>query len=124
MEELSKKLKTAGVEAESVINRLGGNEAVYLSICRKFLMDSNYQLFCTSMDNNDLTSAKTYIHTLKGVAANLGFLRMELICNEILEDLRNNNVSFLKQYQSDLSEEYKSIITVLRTEAGTDNIRV
>lgn len=124
MEELSKKLKAAGIEAESVINRLSGNEAVYLSICRKFLKDPNYQLFCTSIDINDLVSAKTYIHTLKGVAANLGFVRMELICKDILEDLRNNNVSFLKQYQADLSEEYKTITAVLRTEAGTDNIRV
>jgi HPt (histidine-containing phosphotransfer) domain-containing protein len=107
-------LKMIGVDVDGMVSRLGGKEEVYLSICRKFLHDQNYQLFCTAFQVNDLNAAQIYIHTLKGVAGNLGFHRMEQISRDILEKLKNNDLLFLWKSYDDLAEEYEKIIMVLK----------
>lgn len=113
MERMSLQLKEIGVEVDSVILRLGGNEAIYLSICDKFRYDQNYQLFQTAITENDLHKAVFHIHTLKGIAANLGFNRLEQITSYIMEDLKKNDLEALQHNIKDLTEEQKKLINIL-----------
>jgi HPt (histidine-containing phosphotransfer) domain-containing protein len=108
-----RRLNDLGVDTASVINRLGGNEKVYLSICKKFLTDSNYQFFIKSFYEKDDKAAEFYIHTLKGVAANLGFGSIRLLCKDILEGLKNNDRILIEQQIVKLTAEYEKIIFVL-----------
>jgi HPt (histidine-containing phosphotransfer) domain-containing protein len=102
-----------GVDVNGVLNRLGGNESLYLNICNKFIKDPNYQIFKDALSVYDYQSAELRIHTLKGVAANLGFVRLELISGSLLQDLREKQISSLRQDVSCLSEEYHRIINIL-----------
>jgi HPt (histidine-containing phosphotransfer) domain-containing protein len=102
-----------GVDVDSVISRLGGNEKLYHTICHKFLKDQNFRLFRDSIEERNTEAATIYIHTLKGVSANLGFLYLEQICRNILADLKNNDISVIKQLVSELDYEYNKIVNVL-----------
>jgi HPt (histidine-containing phosphotransfer) domain-containing protein len=116
METISNSLIQNGVDVNGVISRLGGNELLYLSICKKFLYDKNFYSLKESLVTNDLRSAEIHIHTLKGVAANLGFLRIEYLCKIIQEDLKKNDLQSIRDRMGILSIEYNKIISVLKEE--------
>jgi HPt (histidine-containing phosphotransfer) domain-containing protein len=113
MEQKSKKLIQIGVDVFHVVNRLGGNELLYLSICQKFVKDMNYQYLKDAISANDLKTAAVKIHELKGIAANLGFIRFEGICKALLDSLRVEDMKTFYQGYGDLSKEYQSIISIL-----------
>jgi len=113
MEIKSRKLIEMGIDVGGVVNRLGGNETLYLTICNKFTNDPNYQIFREALSLEDYQSAELRIHTLKGVAANLGFVRLEIISKALLQDIRDRELTTLRQDIYSLNEEYNRIITVL-----------
>lgn len=114
MELISRKLIEIGVDVPEVLNRLGGNETLYLSICSKFVKDDNYMEFCKAIKKKDYDKASMKLHTLKGVAANLGFLRMESLCKTIMEDIKERNRVSLSTQILLLAEEYNRILIVLK----------
>ncbi|MDF2945163.1 MAG: hypothetical protein K0S01_4021 [Herbinix sp.] len=116
MEHISSALIGIGVDVNSVLSRLGGNEVLYLNICRKFLKDKNYQSLQDALAEKDLISANIYLHTLKGVAANLGFVKLELLCKNIMENIKNNELEYIHNKVNDLSKEYKKIIEIFNEE--------
>lgn len=113
MESRSLSLKEIGVDVEDVIARLGGNEKAYLSICGKFRSDRNFQLFQTAIEAGDLKKAILHIHTLKGIASNLGFNRFAQVSSSILEALRKNDQEALRLKVKELTEEYNKVIGAL-----------
>jgi len=114
MDRLIDNLNKIGIDTEGVLHKLGGNEVVYISICKKFLSDINYIMFIASMEANDMNLAGMYIHTLKGVASNLGFNKMSYLCNEILTDIKDNDLLFLHYKLQELTDEYNRIVDVLK----------
>jgi len=116
MEYISNSLIQNGVDVNGVLSRLGGNEVLYLTICKKFINDKNFHSLKEALSTNNLRSAEIHVHTLKGVAANLGFLRIEFLCKLILEDLKNNKLQSIHDGMGILSIEYNKIISVLKEE--------
>lgn len=113
MEQLSKKLMDLGVDVDGVVRRLGGNEALYLAICCKFIRDPNYMTLQEALLKEDYQSAEAIVHTLKGVAANLGFIKLENLSKILLQDLKENRLTALHGDNCRLTKEYKQIIDVL-----------
>lgn len=113
MECVSRKLIEIDIDVVRVVSYLGGDEQLYLSICRKYLEDQNVKLLQEAFAREDYAAAEFYIHTLKGIAANLGFIRLDALCKNILEDLRMNEFNNIPIYFIDLYEEHKRIVSVL-----------
>ena len=116
MEYVSRKLIEIGIDVVSVVSRLGGDEQLYLSLCRKYIKDQNFRLFHESIIKNDFSAAELYIHTLKGIAANLGFLRLEALCKEVLDDLRINKHINIITNINNLGEEHNRIVFLFNEE--------
>lgn len=113
MELLCRKLKEHGVDTESVITRLGGNEPLYLTICKKFLLDTSYPKLSEALSLGRISEAQMHIHTLKGVAANLGFQYMYALCKHILAAMEQCDLKCFEHDIRCLSDEYKIIIAIL-----------
>ncbi len=114
MKLLCLKMKEAGIDTDSVINRLGGNIKLYMSICLKFINDPTYQCIMQAVSKNNLPEAGMHIHTLKGVAANLGFVKLQSLCVKLLEELKNNKDSDFHKDICLLKKEYCSLISILK----------
>lgn len=108
-------LKSSDINAEEAIARLGNDEFIYMTICNKFLQDTNYVLFQKDIINLDYKSAQMHIHTLRGVAANLGFHRLELICKTIMNQLLSETKNELMSKVEELTYEYNRIITIIKS---------
>lgn len=113
MELLYKKLKEHGVDTDSVITRLGGNEPLYLSICKKFLFDTSYPKLKEALSSGSISEARMHIHTLKGVAGNLGFQYMHALCKHILAAMEQCEFKYFEHDINCLSDEYQLIIAIL-----------
>ncbi len=113
MEQIYQKLKEHGIDTDGVTERLGGNYRLYLTICEKFVYDKSYPSLKEALSSDDLTAAGTHLHTLKGVAANLGFLILHELCNCLLEDLKQNRLDRFNLDIQKLCLECDQIISIL-----------
>ncbi len=120
MDNITLSLSKIGVDVNNIISRLGDNEQLYISICRKFSKDPNYQGFQDAIAAKDYNNTLIQIHTLKGLAANLGFVRLEQISKVILEDVKNNKEPMQRDI-NELSKEYNKIINILNSENADSN---
>ncbi len=113
MEQISKKLIEHGIDTNGVIERLGGNKKLYLTICKKFVQDKSYPAIKKAVAAGDLMEAGTHIHTLKGVAANLGFIYLYSLCNRLLDELKHNETKYFEMDILKLCQECDLLISIL-----------
>lgn len=113
MEQLTKKMKEHRIDTDGVIARLGGKEKLYLTICKKFLNDISYPSVWEAVNKEDYKEAGKHIHTLKGVAVNLGFIYLSSLCNRLLTELEQQNFNLFNKDLISLGQEYDIIISIL-----------
>ena len=113
MEQLCRQLREHGVDTEGVTERLGGNKKLYLSICKKFVYDKSYPSLKVALAAGDLLEAQVHIHTLKGVAANLGFIYLYALCNRILDEIKHKEMKYFELDIQKLSQECDLLISIL-----------
>lgn len=114
MEDLKIKLGNANFDVEKTVARFAGNVALYQKFLSKFIDDKSYEEFKASLANGDFTAAEGAIHTLKGVAGNLGMTDLFEISNTILTQMRagnNDNAQLVEK----LDAEYDRVIQVLNS---------
>ncbi len=117
MEPMTKKMKQHGIDTEGVIARLGGKEKLYLTICKKFLDDPSFSSIQEAISKGDYTKAKLHIHTLKGVAANLGFSYLHALCSHLLTELEQEALGSFYRDLIHLDQEYNIITSILKENA-------
>ncbi|NCB93349.1 MAG: Hpt domain-containing protein [Clostridia bacterium] len=85
---LFEELEDMGAEVEDTLERLMGDEELYLEYLRKFPQNENIIELRKAVDAGDCDKAMKEVHTLKGVALNLGLLPMVDVCMDMLLDFR------------------------------------
>ncbi|MCU7555110.1 Hpt domain-containing protein [Alteromonas sp. ASW11-19] len=99
------------IDLEFGISQLSGNRALLLTLLNKFSdeyrqTDDKLQQLCAS---DDFDAARAHIHTLKGVAGNLGLRALHVACKEQEDALKAENT---------LPENYDTFIAVLNDTLG------
>ncbi|MCV2883107.1 Hpt domain-containing protein [Aestuariibacter sp. AA17] len=108
------------------ISQLGGNEALYQSLLSRFVTEyeSVPDKIKATLDKNDRESCRVQVHTLKGVAGNMGLSRLHKACTEAQSAIKNDDdmaepvecvlncfnlsVKAISEYQSTHSESSES----------------
>lgn len=81
-----------GTDGAQVTVRLGG-EAMTSRFIRRFASDGSYNALMAALDAGQGQEAFRAAHTLKGVAANLGFERMWAAASALTEQLRGGEIT-------------------------------
>ena len=77
------------IDQESALKRVGGSAALYKRLLGKFV-DGNYQAQLEALlAANDISGATSQAHTIKGVAANLSLLEINVISQKLEMALKN-----------------------------------
>ncbi|MFR6640225.1 MAG: Hpt domain-containing protein [Christensenellales bacterium] len=79
----------AGENATDVVNRFG-SEVVVEKFALRFLDDPSYENLVSALSSGDTQAAFRAAHTLKGIAANLGFNNLYVAASRLTEKLRGN----------------------------------
>ena len=87
-DELFDKLEDMGAEVEDTLDRLMGDEEMYVEYLKKFPQNQNILELRKAVEAGDCDTAMKEVHTLKGVALNLGLLPLVDVCMDMLLDFR------------------------------------
>ncbi|MCK8824035.1 response regulator [Fuchsiella alkaliacetigena] len=102
---LDPSIEITGLNLASALQRVKGNERLYFKILKTFLKDN--QNIGAEIEEDffsaDYQLIKEKVHSLKGVAGNIGATRLLKLCQEIETEIANNSLS--KASITELKEE-------------------
>ena len=95
---------------EGVISRLKDEKRVHKFLCR-FPSDGNFILLQTSLAIQNSGVAFRAAHSLKGIAMNLGFTRLEKSATRLTDELRNQpDYNVVNEIFAEVNRDYQQII--------------
>lgn len=83
-------LEENGAETKETLSRFLNDKEMYYSFIKEFLVNTSLIKLYELISTNDFVEIYNEIHTIKGVALNLGLTPIGLICMDILKDFKNN----------------------------------
>lgn len=98
-----------GSDYNDVLGRLM-NDAMIRKFVIKFKNDTSFSLLKEAVLSGDIEVAFNSAHTLKGVAANMGFKKLLLATTDLVEQLRPKNNPADKMLFNKVEEAYNIII--------------
>lgn len=108
------KLRNAGIEIDSMLERFMDNEKMINHFMIKFLSDSNMDTLRRTLESDDTELAFRAAHTLKGLCRNLSMLSLDKVMSEMTELLRGNDLSGAKEMMPEAEKVYNDTITVIK----------
>ena len=107
------KLFMAGIDTNDGIKRFNGNAELYEKCLLSFLNDNNYTQMCQSIKEQNVSSAFTAAHSLKGIAGNLSMKKLYDDIVPLVEELRAGKVENTEVLLKPVAQDYQQIISVL-----------
>ncbi len=106
-------LKEAGVDTQSLINRLMGNEALVGIFIKKFTEDKNFTELKIAFAGNDAKAAEMKSHTLKGMCGNLSLTRLYELFSEQVSLIRKGELESAANMMTELENIYDSTLSAM-----------
>lgn len=103
-------LDILGGDPKRVMARFGGNEGLWLRFAAKFKEDTTYQQLLVSVQSNDSNGIEMHAHTLKGVAANLGFDNLSQAAASVVKEARSGGFEKIPELFAEVSIEYEKVL--------------
>ena len=97
-------------DTERVRARFGGNASLLERFVKKFVDDTTYDNLMKSVKDKDYPEVERGAHTLKGVAANLGFDRLSDKAAAVVRAVREGKTDTIPDLSEAMSEEYKKVV--------------
>ena len=91
------------------------NENMIHKFVLKFPQDNNKSLFEESLAKKDYETAFRAMHTLKGVAVNLGFTALYNVSSALTEKLRSQEYDNLDGLITDVKKQYDIVIVSIES---------
>lgn len=114
MKEKINKLESYGIHVEEAISRFFGDYELYMGLMVDFLQDESYMQLESAVLVKDYEMIKKAGHTLKGVAANLGFEELYKAAEKMLDLLnKDSSQEALHQY-GEVRKAYDSVFGIIR----------
>lgn len=102
-----------GSDYNNILRRLG-SEVIIAKFAVKFLNDPSFGELETALSGGRTQDAFKAAHTLKGVAANLGFDKLYEVSSEITEVLRAGDLDGAKPLLDGVREKYDMTTAALK----------
>lgn len=109
--------ETLGADLEGALKRLASEKLVE-RFALKFLNDTSFGELEKALGDKNYEEAFRAAHTLKGVAANLSFTRLQEVSSEMTEMLREGNAPADGQYIETVRAEYTRTVEALKQLQG------
>lgn len=93
-----------------VLARFCNEESLLSRFVLSFPKDPTYQSLTEAVRAHDNSGIEMQAHTLKGVAGNLGFNKLQDACADVVSCVRQNNLDSIPANYEKLEQEYKLII--------------
>jgi HPt (histidine-containing phosphotransfer) domain-containing protein len=113
-EELLIRLEEAGNRIPELMKRFANNEAICVRLIKKFPSDQNYEKYVSEIRVADCKNAEQSVHTLKGVASNLGLTKISDLTQKIVDELRGEcDMTKINGWTTELESAYAETIDII-----------
>ncbi len=109
----SEKLAKAGINIDSLVKRLMGNESLIRVIVKKFIDDKSFDELIKAFEENDSQLAELKSHTLKGMCGNLSIELLYNLFSEQTNLIRNSKFTEAKNMMPTITEAYKNAVLMM-----------
>lgn len=118
---IKNKLIAADIDVDEALERMMGNEEIYIRFTKKFLDDGNYKAMKEALENKDYVEAFKCVHTLRGVTGNLSMMGIyrqtqeltELLRNRTNENIDDNTINKINEAISKIDDSYKLVVQTI-----------
>lgn len=101
--------QAVGGSYKEVIERIPSEDMV-LRFVRRFVEDTTFSDWQTAQKEQDIQAAFRAAHTMKGIAANLGFENLTRVSKELTEELRPGTNMGSDTLRKEFEEAYHDVI--------------
>ena len=101
------------MDLEHTLKRFAGNAALLERFVRKLPDDPTFGQLEEAMAVNHLEDAERAAHTLKGVAANLGFQTLSDISAKLMQALRDKDTDLAQTLLTEVREERVRVLGLI-----------
>lgn len=113
-EELLIRLEEAGNRIPELMKRFANNEAICVRLIKKFPSDQNYEKYVSEIRVADCKNAEQSVHTLKGVASNLGLTKISDLTQKIVDELQGEcDMTKINGWTTELESAYAETIDII-----------
>ena len=111
--EFREALISLGVNLTETLHRFSGNEGLLRRFVMRFPQDNTYEKLKDAVAQSDVHEIETTAHTLKGVAANLGFGKLQNACNDLVLAVREGREADVPVLYDKVRAEHEKILLYL-----------
>jgi hypothetical protein len=109
-----KELNNNGCDVKGALDRVLGDEELYIICLRKFVADDSFENLGKFIEEKNIEKAFNESHTLKGVAGNLGIIPLYELLVIIVEKLRNNSLIGVYGDYKKMMKSYNEIKKIIK----------
>lgn len=115
MMNMTETLEALGVDVAATLNRFSNNAPLLEKFVRKYPQDGTFQQIIAAMNERDHRGLENAAHTLKGLAANMGFAKLSKECDVIVKALRGGeqDLDILQTMIDNVTAEHQKIIAAI-----------
>lgn len=106
-------LQSQGFDVKGSVERFCGDETMYYSFLARFTQDPNFSQISPALQAKDYQGALAAVHTLKGVAANLGMTPLYIACSQMVVLLRKPDYPEAEKSYQQVSISYQQTLQAL-----------
>lgn len=107
-------LEEAGNYIPGLLKRFAGNEAICVKLVKKFPGDENYANYLEEIKVQNYRDAEQSVHTLKGVASNLGLTKVADVTQLIVDEIRGErDYEKIEGWNKELIQLYEETVDII-----------
>jgi HPt (histidine-containing phosphotransfer) domain-containing protein len=102
-----------GVDIPTTLARLSNNAVLLERVMLKFTNTNQLPQLIKAVEDEDYPTAEQVAHTIKGVSGNLGLVGLYDICDDFVQDIRQEAYDQAKAKIMGLQEEYSRVFGLI-----------
>ena len=112
-----------GIDIKSGLIRVGNNMELYKKLLIKFRNDysNSFNETKAALDNDNLEEAERLVHSIKGVAGNIGINKLHKVTGDLEAVIRKRDTGKYKAMLNQYSKELNNTLTSLQELKGEDD---
>jgi len=108
--ELRNIYKNIGTNYEIILERFCNDEGMLGTFVMSFPGDPTYQRLTKAVEELEYGEVENQAHALKGVAANLGFDKLQAACSDMVLSVRKNKYESIGENYKAVKNEYENVV--------------
>lgn len=105
-----------GVNLEQGLRRIGGNRQLLMKLLREFVADYQQaeQTIDEAIDALDFPLASRWLHTIQGIAGNIGAGRLQEMAEQLSQSLKTEDAAAIAAIQGDFAGAFREVMQSIR----------